>query len=79
VKFRENRRMWLDQVDRWLNRIKTHIQRFGGPPPADLLSCPAAVMAVRATVFPSLVRGIGEFVGKPRGMRRSGAAEYPAG
>lgn len=48
VKFRENRRMWLDQVDRWLNGINTHIQRFGGPPPSDPLSCPAAVMAVRA-------------------------------
>jgi hypothetical protein len=61
VKFRDNRRMWLDQVDRWLNGIKIHVQRFGGPPPSGRLSFPTAVMAVRASIFfPSSVAGVAE-------------------
>ncbi len=51
VGFRENRWMGLDRVDRWLSRIKTHIQRFGGPPPSDPLSSPTAVLAVRAAIL----------------------------
>ena len=70
VKFRETRRMWIDQVDRWLNGIKTHIQRFGGPPPSDRLSCPAAVAAVRAAVLPSSVRAVAEFEKRSIEMRR---------
>jgi hypothetical protein len=48
-----NRRMWLDQADRWLREIKARIRRLGGPPPSDRLSCPTAVMAIRAAVLPT--------------------------
>jgi len=58
VGFRENRWSWLDQVDRWLGRIKAHIQGVGGPPSYDPLSSPTAVLAVRAAILPFPVRGV---------------------
>jgi hypothetical protein len=70
VKFRENRRMWLDQVDRCLNGIRTHIQCFGGPPSSNRLSGPSAVMAVRAAALPSTVRGGADFEKSCIEMRR---------
>lgn len=36
------------QLDRWLVRIKAHIQSVGGLPPSGLDSRPTAVLAVRA-------------------------------
>jgi len=36
------------QLNRWLGRIKAHIQRFGGLPPSGPHSRPTAVLAVRA-------------------------------
>lgn len=52
VRFCANRWISLDRVNRWLNRIKTLMQRFGGEPPSDRISSPTAVITVRAAVLP---------------------------
>ena len=61
VGFRENRWTWPGLVDQWLNRVRTNIQSFGGPPQPDRLSCPTAVMAVRAATLPFPARDATSF------------------
>jgi hypothetical protein len=73
VRFRESRRTWLDPVDRWLSEIRTRMQRIERTQPCDSLSCPTAVLGVRAAILPSVVRGVAEFENKNRlGMRGRG-------
>jgi hypothetical protein len=55
MSFRGSQWMWLDQADRWLNGIRMRFQRLGGPQPSDRISCPAAVISVRAgSCFPAV-------------------------
>lgn len=59
ARFREDRWGWFSRVDQWLSGIRARIQGFGGMPPNNRVTCPTAVMGIRAGA------GVGESTSSP--------------